>query len=618
MVCRFLLSSLLALTGLVFLLPAQAAQSTKANEDRAQLDAIFVTASRTPQPQSETLAATTVITREEIERLQPQSVQELLRWTPGISVSNQGGAGKNTSIYIRGTNSTHTLVLINGVRYTSATTGTPAIQDIPVSQIKRIEIVRGPRSSLYGQDAIGGVIQIFTRDGTNVEGNIQPYVSVGGGTYDTYSATVGMSGNTDDSHFNLSFSRKNTDGFNANNNKGEPDKDGYSRTSGSLRAGFSLGERAEINVHALRVESELEFDAGKVATADHVRQVYGVSASGQLFDVWHTQLSLGRSLDEIKGTSVFNSSLIDEYTYQTSITSVRWQNDFVFSEQLQLMAGVDFRDVQINSSYDYDKNDRQTTGVFVQYLGTFGNHQIQVALRGDEHETYDDSVTGSINYGWHLDSVHTLTLSYGTAYNVPKFNYLYYPFLANPNLKPEESESYEIGFKADRQWGQWAVYAYQTQIDNLIVSNLNTGYVPKNISKARIRGLEASIDTHFEQWFVNASASYTQALDRSDGTVRNNQLPHRPKYSAKVRLNRQFSQFGVGASVKYGGSRYEGSKNNIKLDDFVLVGLRGKWNVTSSLQFQASIDNLFDTDYATEQYYNQPGRAFYVSLSYRP
>lgn len=619
---RHLVTAFIAASSTISVLPATASAAEPDTNSGTTLSPIVVTATRTPRQEENVLAATTVITREEIEHLQPSSVTELLQWTPGVSISSYGGPGQSGSISIRGTNATHALVLINGVRYTSATSGSAAVQHIPVSQIKRIEIVRGPRASLYGADAVGGVIQIFTRNGAGIEEITQPYFTAGGGSNATYSGTIGISGNSSDSHFNITLGYKETEGFNTHSCSGtscftrEPDDDGYERTSGSLRAGFELTEDIGLSVHALRIETESEFD-GSTNQSTGVRRVMGAAISGHFFDFWHTELALGHERGDVQ---YYKDGALKS-SFETSINTIHWQNTLATSSQHQVTAGIDYRNTQIETSKDYTQTERDTIGVFTQYLGTFGAHQVQIALRADDHEAFDDSVTGSINYGWHLNAGRTLTLSYGTAYNVPSFNDLYYPSLnfgdySNPNLEPEQSESFEIGFKADRTWGNWAVYVYQTNFEDLIV--LDSNYYPRNLAKARIRGAEASLDAAFGQWFVNASASYVDAENRTDGPFFGKTAPHKPHYKAKLRVTRQFNSFSLGASVKYGGERYEDAANTVQLDDFVLVGLRGTWQVTDKWQLQAHVDNLFDAEYVTYQHYNEAGRRFFVSVSYRP
>ena len=279
-----------------------AAPSLFAND---AVEPIVVTATRTARTVDETLASVTVITRQEIERQQASSVQDVLRGVPGLSIANNGGPGKATSVFLRGTESDHALVLIDGVKVGSATLGTTAFQHIPVEQIERIEIVRGPRSSLDGSEAIGGVIQIFPRKGG---GPTRPYLKFGGGSFRTYDAAAGVSGGGRHGWFNLSASGITTDGFNACNGKPspngagcfviEPDKDGYRNVSGSARAGYRFANGAEVEVNALRAEGENRFDGGFVNESRSVQQVVGSRLRFAPTAPWHVTLAAGQSRDE--------------------------------------------------------------------------------------------------------------------------------------------------------------------------------------------------------------------------------------------------------------------------------------------------------------------------------
>ncbi len=240
---------------------------------------IIVTATRTAQTADQTLASVTVITRAEIEQQQAQSVEDVLRGVPGLSLANSGGPGKATSVFLRGTNSDHVLVLIDGVKVGSATLGTTAFEELPIDQIDRIEIVRGPRSSLYGSEAIGGVIQIFTRKGG---GPTTPYFSVGAGSYRTYNASAGVSGGGTRGWYNFSANDDHTAGINAC--KGsltagcfaiEPDKDGYRNASGTVRAGYRFDNGTEVDFHALRAQGSTAFDGSFVNAAQFAQQVVG-------------------------------------------------------------------------------------------------------------------------------------------------------------------------------------------------------------------------------------------------------------------------------------------------------------------------------------------------------
>lgn len=256
--------------GLAFALGSAAVYAAENRPtDRSQTDGalapVVVTASRIAETADQALASVTVITREDLERGQVPSVEDALRTVAGITVSRNGGRGKNASVFLRGAESDQVLVLIDGIKVGSATVGQTAFQDIPIEQVERIEIVRGPRSSLYGSEAIGGVIQIFTRRGG---GTLRPYASLGTGSHSTATVLAGVQGGGERSWYNLSFSNLDTQGFNAcsppNAFSGcfalEPDRDAYRNRSYSLRAGHRFQNGMEVDVHALRAEGENEFD----------------------------------------------------------------------------------------------------------------------------------------------------------------------------------------------------------------------------------------------------------------------------------------------------------------------------------------------------------------------
>ena len=270
----------------------------------ADADAVVVTATRTAQTVDDSLASVSVITRADIERLQAQSLYDLLRGTAGISVANNGGAGKYTALFMRGTESDHVLVLIDGVKVGSATTGSTAFQDIPLTQIERIEIVRGPRSSLYGSEAIGGVIQIFTRRG---QGEVKPSFSFSAGNYGTYNTQVGIAGGDKTNWFSANLSNLITKGFNAC--KGslssgcftvEPDKDDYHNIAASLRGGFRFGNSGTAELSALRSEGDTSYDGDSLFSTNEsssVQQVLGGKVSFAAAPVWQMSLAAGQSRD---------------------------------------------------------------------------------------------------------------------------------------------------------------------------------------------------------------------------------------------------------------------------------------------------------------------------------
>lgn len=578
---------------------------------------VLVTASRMAETVDETLAPVTVITRADIERQQAQSVQELLRSVPGLSIANNGGPGKTTSFFLRGTESDHVLVLIDGIKVGSATLGSTAFQDLPVAQIERIEIVRGPRSSLYGSEAIGGVIQIFTRKGN---GPTHPFFSVGAGRYRTYEVTVGAAGGSERSRFNVSADATDTQGFNSC--KGsltsacytiEPDKDGYNNRSLAFSGGHRFDNGVETDVHLLRTKGHTEFDGGYQNQADSVQQVMGASLRYTPNETWQTQLTAGRSKDESE--NFLNGAFASRYA--TTRDALSWQNDITLTETQLLTLGVDYQNDEVDSSVIYATTSRDNTGVFAQFQGDFGNHSIQLSTRRDDNEQFGGHSTGGASWGYTLNNGLRITAAYGTAFKAPTFNELYFPYYGNPTLRPEESRSAELGLSAKTGAGRWTLNLFETRVDKLIAYDASL-MAPNNIDEALIRGVEATLHHRLNDWLLNTQLTLLDPQNRSSGAYFGNVLPRRARQTLSVSTDRSMGQYDLGMTLTAAGERYDDLANAVKLAGYATVDLRAEYRFNKDWRLQAKIENLFDKDYETAALYNQPGRGLYLTLRYAP
>ncbi len=589
-------------------------------------DEIIVTANRIAKTADETLASVTVITREDIEQRQVHSVQDLLAGTAGISVVNNGGLGKNTSIFMRGTESGHILVLVDGIKVGSATNGQASFQHIPVDQIERIEIVRGPKSSLYGSEALGGVIQIFTRKGGE---GFTPSFSVGAGSHDTYNATASLSGGTKKSWFNATLTGLDTQGINACDGSSteyagcfteEPDKDGYNEYSGSFRVGYRLDNGAEFELHGLQSKGETEFDGASQNEADVVQQVLGGNVSVMPTDIWNTKLSIGHSEDK---SDTFKDGVFAT-RFDTSRDSASWQNDIALGENIVVL-GVDYQQDNIDSSTDYDVDSRDNVGLFGQYLMNVKGHDIELSARNDDNEQFGNHSTGSVAWGYQLNDSLRLVASYGTAFSAPTFNDLYFPEDAfskgNPDLEPEESKSYELGLRFNHSNNHFELNVFRTDIDNLInwdSDPVTYQWSPSNLNSSRILGLEAVYSTKVSGVQLNSSLTLLDPESRSDDDTNGNELARRAKESLRIDIDRPIGDFGVGATLIAEGSRYDDLANTRELAGYGVMDLRAEYRFLKDWSLQAKIENAFDKSYETASYFNQLGRGYYVTLNYRP
>ncbi len=587
-----------------------------------ELPPTIVTATRTAQSADQTLAAVTVIDRAEIERRQARSLPDLLRGTPGLTISNNGGLGKTTSFFLRGTESDHLLVLIDGIRVGAATLGTTAFQDIPVEQIERIEIVRGPRSSLYGSDAVGGVIQIFTRKGAGTTG-LTPYFKAGGGSHDTYQLSGGLSGARDNGWFNLGASHLDTEGFNACRGLPfppgggcftfEPDDDGYRNTSGSAHGGYRFANGLQLEGHLLHTEGASEFDGTLFNDSDVRQQVLGGKLQYSPTSFWDLTLNGGRSLDE--SDNLLNDRL--QTTFDTERVSFSLQNDLHVQEGQLLTVGFDYYDDQIDSSEAFAEDSRDNKAGFGQYQGQFHGHDVLRGVRYDDNEQFGGEATGNAAWGYSFGDALRLTAAWGRAFKAPTFNELFFPGFGNPELGPERSQSWELGVSGQYSALRWSVDAFYTEVDEMISFDPAV-FAPVNVDEARIYGLEGVVSTRFFGWDLAANLSLMDPENRGAGRDRGNLLPRRSEVMFRFDLDRSFGPVRFGATVFGENRRYDDLANVEPLDGYVLVDLRASVKLHQNWQLEGQVANLLDKEYETARLYNQDDRNFFVALRYTP
>lgn len=599
-----------------FLALALVGISSFSSADPVHLSDQVVTATRGGQSVIQAIAATSVVERSDIERLQATSVADLLRFVPGVSLTNTGGPGKNVAVNIRGSNSNHMLVLIDGVRIGSATTGDVAWQNLPVEQIQRIEVVRGPRSSLYGSEAIGGVIQIFTRRGGH-EG-VTPYASATVGSRNHRGAAAGLTGGHGSLWYNLGISSLDTRGIDARPGAPasslDPDNDGYREMAANLSGGYRFDSGLELDAHLLDVRSHNDYDSGFKANADNELKAYSLRARFSPITPWLVTLQAGRSEDNIDtfNGSVFNTRI------DTRRDSLSWQNDFAVTDEQKLTLGYDYLDDSVEGTSDFAEDSRENHGVFLQYLLSTGRHDWQLGLRHDDNEQHGTTNTGSLGYGFALTEQLRATASYGTAFKAPTFNQLYFPGFGNPDIRAESSRNREVGLEGDQAWGQWSVTVFRNEIEDLIAySNQGSGFRAYNIDEAVITGVELATSTRLLDWDVAGNLTLQDPANRSSRSGQGDLLPRRAEQLFNLNLDRRFGRFGVGASLHVEGRRWDNAGNTNELSGYNTVDLRSDYPLTETLRLQARITNLFDTDYETARTYQQQGRAGYLTLRYQ-
>jgi vitamin B12 transporter len=590
-----------------------------AQEDFSDLNQVIVTASRTSEPLETAVASVTVITRADIDRLQVHSVDELLTGLVGISITNNGDLGKTTSVLVRGTNSDHVLVLIDGIKIGAATTGSAAWEQLPVEQIDHIEIVRGPTSSLYGSEAFGGVVQIFTRHGAPGAPDL-PSLEMSAGSHGTYQGEFGYSGSAGHGWYNASTSGLYTNGIpiclaNAPVTAAcytSTPQQGYWSGSAALSAGYRWAG-ASATLDFLRADGDTRYD-GNIFSGDEsrlVQQALGGTLTVMLLAPLSITLSAGQSLDR---SQQYFSGTSDGF-FNTRRDTFSWLNQYSPAPGQKFLLGADFERDVIASDTNYAVQSRNDTGVFGLHQWIAGHQELQLSGRYDHNQQFGNHYTGSAQWAYRWSDALRLTASYGTAFKAPTFNDLYFPFFGDPTLRPETSHSTEVGLNGRWSVLSWAVNAYQTQINDLIEFNPAT-FSAANIDRARIRGLETQLAARVPDWRVQLQVTL---LDPRDTGVNYGELlPRRAQYTARLDLDRDLRHLSVGATLFVSGPRFEDPANTQRLGGYGTLDVRAAWRFQSRWQLQALLKNALNKDYETALYYNQPGRSAYLTLRYLP
>lgn len=599
-------------------LAVQAQSDSTPNARSVDLNPVVVTATRAPRTADETLSSVTVLDEATLRRQDPVELTDLFRGQPGVDVSGNGSYGKTKSVYIRGVDNGGSLLLIDGIRLRSATLGEASWQHLDPRMFERAEIVRGPRGSLYGADAMGGVVQLFTHDAE--EGSPTPTLSIAGGSFDTKRMSATLSGSEGGTRYSVAGSRIDTDGTAVR--EGGEDK-GYDNTSGMARVAHTFDNGAEMGVLALRSLGNTEIDSGEI---DFVQQVAGVYGEIPVTENWRSRLMLSEARDESDNLDQDGNltSIID-----TQARTVRWRNTFNLGFH-ELIAGVEHENDEVSGTESYDESRRDNIGYFAQGLFDFAPFSIQASLRHDDNKAFGGETTGSLATGYDLDEHHTLRASLGTAFKAPSFNDLYWPYQesafngttyiteGNKEIDPETSNSYELGVRGQYQSLYWDLAIYQTDIDNLIdwakdePSPNVERWRPTNVENVRIRGAELAAGTELDAWTLQAALTYTDPEDRDTG----NQLERRASQSARFDLDRELGDWSLGGSWVVQNHRYDDPKNDERLPGFGLLDLRADWDFAPMLSTRLTVDNALDKEYETAGGYINAGRAVMLSVNF--
>jgi vitamin B12 transporter len=588
-----------------------------------ELDPVVVTATAAPQPQSETLAAVTVIDRAAIERAQATDIAELLRFVPGVELGRNGGPGQVTSVFLRGGESNHTLVLIDGQRINPATAGGAALQNIEPGMIERIEVLRGPRATLYGSDAIAGVINIITRatDGPRLEASIR------GGADDTREASLGLGQRWGNNYLSLDAQHEQTDGIPTCANS-DLDR-GYRRESLNLRAGTQLGG-AVLTARFWNAQGNTEYlDSCSSAFGlqpldqDFRNQLASVEIAGAPLTGLDSRLSLSQMEDRIEQNQ---PNYLGQYdAVRTRRPSGDWRNTWNWAPWAQLGFGgsVAREEVDALSFGTAIDETRDTRNAYLQQQFDAGVHRLLLAVADAHVEGSGSAVTWNAEYGYQLRPGTRLSASAGTGFRAPDATDRY-GFGGNPNLDPERSRSYELGFQQrlsaqqsfELRWFANSVHdLISVEFDPSNDPNIDFGYRAVNIDHYRNQGLEAQYAWTGTHWRASLGGMVQNPEDDATGEA----LLRRARHSAQASLTRWWGPHSLGLDVLASGTRQDVDADTgaaVTDGGYTLFNLTGIYAITPHWQAQARVENLFDADYQTAAGFRQPGVSGYLGLRY--
>ncbi|MDA8454203.1 TonB-dependent receptor [Acidovorax sp. GBBC 3334] len=591
--------------GLAFAAGAQAAPA-------AQLGDTVVTATRTPQPLADLVADVSIVDRETIESSGATGVADVLARVPGVEISRNGGPGTTTSVYLRGAEQRFTAVFIDGVRMDSQTTGGAPWEAIPLGLIDRIEVLRGPAAAVYGSDAVGGVIQIFTRKG---EGPAQPYVGVGAGSHGTYKAEAGVSGSAGEGRavdYALGFEREISDGFNARPIAGQnPDKDGLRRSSVNARVGLQIDPRQRLEGTLAAADTNAGYDTTPLGNDDralHRMHALGLNWRAQWSDRYTTRVSVTDSRDRYETRP-------SPYLTDTRLRGYLFQNEWREGGHL-FTAALERREDELrNGAID---GDRSQDALALGYGFTSGPHALQFNARHDSDSEFGGHSTGSIAYGYAITPQWRATASAGTSFRAPTLYQRFSPY-GVASLKPEEGRNTEVGLRWAQGASSASVVAYRNRVKNLIVFGAAGPCQDEfgcyaNAGRARYQGVTLSAQHALGGVQLRASLDLQNHRDEDTGR----QLARRAKRHATLGADTRIAGWTVGSEVQSSGRRFDNAANTFVLGGYTLVNLYASTRVGQDTTLLARVDNLTDKDYQTARTYAQAGRTFYVGLKWAP
>lgn len=601
------------------LLSACAVLATTHSQAQNSLSEVVITATRSPLAVDQSIGEVTVIDRTELERSSGRTLTEVLAREAGLQLTSNGGLGKTSSVFIRGLEPRHVLLLVDGVRYGSATSGQPSLDNLPIGLIERIEIVRSPLSGLYGSDAVGGVIQVFTRRAQT--GSSQANGSVTVGSHGYRQAQGGTSIVQGDFSAALQLMHTRDTGFSATNAQApwgnfNPDTDGFQQNAGSLSLGLKLPGQWQLDGRISGANAETAYDDGPGvdARAGLRNQVTTLQAAGPVMAGWRTVIRLAESQDDYK-TFSSASTRAELGTINTHQRQLSWENTVATPIGQLLVLGERLEQTVIKPVTNYDVSTRTIDSVALGLSGQSGAMSWQGNLRRDQNSQFGQQTNGTLGLGYQLAREWRISAATGTSFVAPSFNQLYWPGWSSPTLQPEEGRHSEIGLR----WNSGLQQVQATAFSNRIRGYIVEGASPVNLPYAVSDGFSLSWEGQIGAYRASASAERIDPRNDDAGSANyGKQLIRRARNSGRFAIDRSYGAWTSGMSIQAVGERWEDSANTDRLPGYVTADLFTQWQFSRDWMAQARLNNLADQVYETARGYNQPGRELFVTLRYVP
>jgi vitamin B12 transporter len=634
---RFVLP-LAALLLILFFVPALIAQdssnskpstSDKSTENQYKLDELVVTATKVETPAKEVGSSITVVTSKQIEEQQKSTVLDVLRSVPSLDVVQNGGMGRTASIFMRGAKSEHTLVLLDGVEMNDPISAGRSVNfaDLTVDNIERIEILRGPQSTLYGSDAIGGVINIITKTG---KGKPNGSFSLEGGSFKSTREAGSFSGGTTRIHYLLGFSRQDTDGISAVKGPNY-EKDGYGNTAVSGKLGITPTQNFAIEAIYRRTQSKTDLDNtgddDPNYTTTDTSNFLRTQAKLSLFrNIWDQRI--GFSLTDIERGD--RNDIDAAHPKSSSLSSFNgrmykfdWQNNFNIHRTNTLTLGLETEEEKGKSDYSSQSAYGPYTSTFIEKsartTGFYAQDQIKlwdawfttVGVRVDDHTKFGSQSTYHLASAYVFERIGTkIKGSYGTGFKAPSLYQLYSSY-GDQNLKPEESTGWDAGFEqsfvGEKLKGDFAYF--NNDFENMVDYNTAT-YRYSNVAKAKSHGVELSASLYATELLTfRGSYTYTKTEDKATGL----ELLRRAKNKVGFDANYRFGENGnINLNLVYVGKRADMNyatypTTRLTMPGYVVTNLAASYHLTKNFQIIGRIDNLFNKDYEEVVGYGTPG-----------